>query len=139
MKILVLNGANLNMLGKRDVSLYGSCTLDEIQKQIVLYGKERGAKVICRHSNSEGKLIDILQKSKVDGAIINAGAYSHYSYALRDCIDCLPYPVVEVHITDIYVREDFRHVDVLKDVCKAQIVGKGTKGYLLALDELVAK
>ena len=139
MKILLLNGPNLNMLGKRDPALYGTQTLDELQKRVVRHGKEKGVKVICRHSNSEGKLIDILQHAKVDGAILNAGAYTHYSYALRDCIECLPYPVAEVHLTDIYAREDFRHVDVIKDVCRLQIVGKGVDGYLQALDELVAK
>ena len=137
MKILLLNGPNLNMLGKRDVNLYGSDTLKQLEKQVQAYAKMLGAKVTCRQSNSEGALIDTLQRAKADGVILNAGAYSHYSYALRDCIECLTVPVVEVHMTDIYSRQEFRHTDVLKDVCKQSFVGGGLQSYLDAVTYLV--
>lgn len=139
MKILVLNGVNLNMLGKRDPALYGTQTLRQLEKTVIAYGKKRGVKVICKHSDYEGTLVTLLHKSKVDGIVINAGAYSHYSYALRDAIECMSIPVVEVHLTDIYKRESFRHNDVLTDVVKTQIVGKGIDGYLEAIDCLVTK
>lgn len=133
MKILLLNGPNLNMLGKRNPELYGRQTLKELEKQVCNYAKLLGVKVVCRRSNSEGKLIDILQNAKCDAVIINAGAYSHYSYALRDCIECASVPVVEVHMTDVYAREEFRHTDVLKDVCKECFVGGGVRSYLDAV------
>ena len=137
MKILLLNGANLNMLGQRDHNLYGSQTLQQLNRQVTTYAKRLGAKVTCRHSNSEGRLIDILQSTRADAVIINAGAYSHYSYALRDCIECLPVPVVEVHMTNIYEREEFRHTDVLQDVCQKSFVGDGVNSYLEAVAYLV--
>lgn len=137
MKILLLNGANLNMLGKRDPSLYGAQTLAQLQKQVRLYAKQLGAKLISKHSNSEGALIDLLQRVKADAVVLNAGAYSHYSYALRDCIECLGVPVAEVHMTDIYAREEFRHTDVLKDVCAATFIGNGVQSYLDAVKYLV--
>jgi len=137
MKILLLNGANLNMLGKRDPALYGTRTLAELQKQVRAYAKQLGATLVCKHSNSEGALIDALQRAKVDAVVLNAGAYSHYSYALRDCIECLGVPVAEVHMTDIYAREEFRHTDVLKDVCVASFVGNGVQSYLDAVKYLV--
>ena len=137
MKILLLNGPNLNMLGCRDVNLYGTETLAQLCKRVQSYAKGLGAKVTCRQSNCEGALIDILQCAKVDAVILNAGAYSHYSYALRDCIECMKIPVVEVHMTDIYAREEFRHTDVLKDVCKQSFVGGGAQSYLDAVQYLV--
>ena len=137
MKILLLNGPNLNMLGRRDVSLYGAQTLAQLETEVRKYARIVGAKVVCRHSNSEGALIDILQRTKADAVVLNAGAYSHYSYALRDCIECLPVPVVEVHMTDVYAREEFRHTDVLKDVCRKSFVGGGLQSYLDAVTYLV--
>ncbi len=137
MKILLLNGANLNMLGKRDPTLYGTQTLAELQRQVRAYAKQLGATLISKHSNSEGTLIDVLQRTKADAVVFNAGAYSHYSYALRDCIECLAVPVAEVHMTDVYSREEFRHTDVLKDVCAASFVGNGVQSYLDAVKYLV--
>lgn len=137
MKILLLNGANLNMLGKRDPALYGTQTLARLQKQVRAYAKQLGAMLTCKHSNSEGVLIDVLQRTKADAVVLNAGAYSHYGYALRDCIECLGKPVAEVHMTDIYAREEFRHTDVLKDVCAASFVGKGLQSYFDAVEFLV--
>ena len=134
MKLLLLNGVNLNMLGKRDKSLYGSDDLATLQKKIVDYAQSLGADTECKHSNCEGTLVDILQQTDCDGVIFNAGAYSHYSYALRDCIECIGVPVVEVHMTDIYKREQFRHVDVLADVCTARFYGRGINSYFDAVD-----
>ncbi len=137
MKILLLNGVNMNMLGRRDPKLYGTQTLAQLEKQVVSYARSKGAKVVCRQSNCEGKLVEILQRTDCDAAIFNAGAYSHYSYALRDCIECIPLPVVEVHLTDVNAREEFRRTDVLADVCAARFYGKGVRSYLDAVDFLV--
>ncbi|MCM1289792.1 MAG: 3-dehydroquinate dehydratase [Corallococcus sp.] len=137
MKILLLNGANLNMLGKRKPDMYGTQTLAQLQKQVRAYAKQLGANVICKHANGEGELIDILQRTNANAVVLNAGAYSHYGYALRDCIEGLAVPVAEVHMTDIYSREEFRHTDVLKDVCAATFLGRGLQSYLDAVKYLV--
>lgn len=122
------------MLGKRDSRYYGTVTLNELQQQVCDYAQSRDMAVECKHSNIEGELINILQQTDAEAVIFNAGAYSHYSYALRDCIECLSVPVVEVHLSNIYEREAFRHIDVLKDVCSAQFYGKGVQSYLDAVD-----
>ena len=137
MKILLLNGANMNMLGKRNRELYGADTLAALERKVVAFGTQLGATVVCKQSNCEGELIDILQQTDANAVVFNAGAYSHYSIALRDCIECLEIPVAEVHMTDIYAREDFRHVDVLKAVCQGYFVGKGVASYLDAVEFLV--
>ncbi len=133
MKILLLNGANMNMLGRRNVELYGSDTLEILEQNVMRHAETLGAQVICRHSNCEGELIDIMQQTDADCVVLNAGAYSHYSYAIRDCIECLNIPVVEVHMTDVSKREDFRKTDVLRDVCANAFVGKGAQSYLDAV------
>ncbi len=107
----------MNMLGKRKAEFYGTDTLAELENKVKQYGVERGATVVCAQSNCEGRLADILQQTDCDGVVFNAGAYSHYSYALRDCIECISIPVVEVHMSNIYEREAFRQTDVLHDVC----------------------
>ncbi len=137
MKILLLNGVNMNMLGKRDHSLYGSDTLAQLENKVRLFAQSLGAEVICAQSNIEGELVNIMQQTHCDGVVFNAGAYSHYSYALRDCIECIDVPVVEVHMSNIYDREPFRHVDVLADVCKAMFFGKGIQSYFDAVEYLV--
>lgn len=134
MKLLLLNGPNLNMLGRRDPTLYGTDTLETLQEKIFDYAAQLGVQVLCAQSNSEGALVDILQQTDCDGVVFNAGAYSHYSYALRDCIECIGTPVAEVHMTDIYKRETFRHTDVLADVCAARFFGKGIVSYFDAVD-----
>lgn len=134
MKILLLNGVNMNMLGKRDPSKYGTDTLQQLEQKVSEYAVSRGATLVCAHSNSEGQLVDILQNTDCDFVVFNAGAYSHYSYALRDCIECIASKVVEVHMTDIYKRESFRHTDVLADVCVARFYGKGVQSYIDAVD-----
>lgn len=137
MKVLLLNGVNLNMLGKRNPEYYGTETLVELESKVKIYGKTLNVTVVCAQNNQEGQLVDILQQTDCDAVIFNAGAYSHYSYALRDCIECIDVPVVEVHLSDIYKREDFRHTDVLRDVCAACFFGKGIVSYYEALDYIV--
>ena len=138
MKLLLLNGVNLNMLGKRDARHYGTDTLPELEQKVCKYAAERGIEVVCKQSNVEGELVNVLQQTDCDAVIFNAGAYSHYSYALRDCIECIDVDVVEVHLSDIYKREDFRHVDVLADVCVARFYGKGVQSYFDAVDYIVS-
>lgn len=139
MKILLLNGVNMNMLGKRDASLYGSDTLCDLEHKVQNFAASLSVQLECKQSNCEGTLVDILQQTDADGVVLNAGAYSHYSLALRDCIECISVPVVEVHMTNIYLRESFRHVDVLKDVCAASFVGKGAQSYFDAVKFLAER
>lgn len=134
MKILLLSGVNLNMLGRRDPKFYGTVTLPELELAVKEYAEKYDIDVVCKQSNYEGELVEILQKTECDGVIFNAGAYSHYSYALRDCIECLDMPVVETHLSDIYSREKFRHTDVLADVCAARFYGNGVQSYFNAVD-----
>ncbi len=134
MKILLLNGVNLNMLGRRDPRFYGTITLPELEFAVEEYAEKYDIDVVCKQSNYEGELVEILQKTECDGVVFNAGAYSHYSYALRDCIECINVPVVETHLSDIYSREEFRHTDVLADVCVARFYGKGVQSYFDAVD-----
>ena len=138
MNILVINGPNLNMLGIRDKNIYGDKSYSYLVKMIKDYAKKNKIKVKCVQSNYEGKIIDYIHKSlfKFDGIIINAGAYTHYSYAIKDALNCVNIPKVEVHISNIYEREDFRKVSVIKDECIASIIGKGFNGYLEAIDLL---
>ena len=139
MKILLLNGVNLNMLGKRDPKIYGTDTLAQLERKVCQHAAEFGAEVVCAQSNVEGELVNVLQQTDCDAVIFNAGAYSHYSYALRDCIECIAPPVVEVHLSDVYKREKFRHVDVLEDVCAARFYGKGVQSYFDAVDFIVQR
>ena len=138
MNILVINGPNLNMLGERDKNIYGNNTYKDLVKLIKDYAKEKSVKVKCVQSNYEGKIIDYIHKSigKFDAIIINAGAYTHYYYAIKDALNLVKIPKVEVHISNIYEREDFRKISVIKDECDYSIVGQGIKGYLLAIDYL---
>lgn len=124
----------MNMLGKRNADYYGQDTLAMLEQKVTAYAKLRNAEVVCKQSNIEGELVNILQQTDCDVVIFNAGAYSHYSYALRDCIECISIPVIEVHMTDIYNREDFRKVDVLRDVAAGYFYGKGLQSYLDAVD-----
>ena len=139
MNILVINGPNLNLLGERDNKIYGDTSYKDLVKIIKKYSKEKNIKVKCVQSNYEGKIIDYIQKSKnkYDGIIINAGAYTHYSIAIKDALNASKVKAVEVHISNIYEREEFRRISYLKDECIASIVGKGIKGYLEAIDILI--
>ncbi len=137
MKILCLNGPNLNRLGKREPTIYGSETLDDVSQSLITYAKRENVVVNCKQSNHEGELIDwihLAEEDKVDGIIFNPGAYTHTSYAIRDAISSISIPVIEVHISNIHARESFRQHSVLAAVCLGQISGLGTFGYTLALN-----
>jgi 3-dehydroquinate dehydratase II len=137
-KILLLNGPNLNLLGKREPDIYGTTTIGNIEGKLTLLGEKHGVEMICRQSNHEGELIDFLHDAyDFDGVIFNAGAFTHYSYAIRDAIAAIQAPVIEVHISNIHAREVFRHVSVLAPETKGQIVGLGIKGYELAFYALL--
>jgi 3-dehydroquinate dehydratase-2 len=138
MRILVINGPNLNLLGKREPTLYGTTTFWDIENRL----KKEFPDVIFEYfqSNSEGALIDHIHKAvdgAFDGLAINPGAYAHYSYAIRDAISTLKIPVVEVHMTNVYAREDFRHQSVIAPVCKGVVAGFGAMSYQLAVQFLV--
>ncbi|MBO7085696.1 MAG: type II 3-dehydroquinate dehydratase [Bacilli bacterium] len=137
-KVLVINGPSINMLGIREVDIYGKTTYKDLIKLIKLEAKANNIKVKCVQSNYEGKIIDYIQKAcnKIDGIIINPGAYSHTSYAIRDAIASVNIPTIEVHISDVMNREPFRANLVISDVCIKTIIGKGVNGYLEALNEL---
>ena len=138
-KILVLHGPNLNMLGTREPEIYGKTTLEQINDKLRGLAANLESEVEAFQSNSEGELIDIIQKKGAasDGLIVNLGAYTHYSIALRDAIAGLAKATIEVHISNIYAREPFRHMSVTASVCRGMITGLGWRGYLLALEALV--
>ncbi|MBN1453236.1 MAG: type II 3-dehydroquinate dehydratase [Anaerolineales bacterium] len=139
MKILVLHGPNLNLLGTREPEVYGSMSLAEIDARLVEQGRELGVEVTCRQSNHEGALIDALQDARTwaDGVIFNPGGYTHTSVALCDAIAAIGIPVIEVHLSNVYAREEFRHKSLLSAVCKGKITGLGWRSYELALTYLV--
>ena len=136
-KILVINGPNLNMIGKREPEVYGSTTLEDICKMIVARGKELGVEVECFQTNSESAMVTRIQETlgTVDGIIINAGAYGHYSYALLDALNAVGTPCIEVHISNTHKRESFRHHSTIVSACVGQIVGMGFDGYIMALEK----
>ncbi len=140
MRILLVNGPNLNRLGSRNPEFYGRTTLAEIEAAVAVRGKELGVELIAFQSNSEGALIDFMQEQagSTDGIIMNPGAFTHYSYALRDAVEATGLPLVEVHLSNIHAREEFRHTSVIAPVALGQVVGLGWRGYLLALEALVA-
>lgn len=136
--ILVLHGPNLNLLGERETSVYGKKTLTQLNLEIKKKANLKKFKVKIFQSNSEGKIIDLLHAHRkwADAVVINPGAYTHYSYAIRDAIAGIQVPTIEVHLSDIKKREPFRRVSVIKDVCMKQISGFGFNSYLKALDLL---
>ena len=139
MKILLINGPNLNMLGKRKQDIYGDKTLSEIESAVMKKAKQLGATFKAFQSNHEGELIDFLQAEapRADGIIINPGALTHYGLSLRDALDDANLPIIEVHISDIHAREDWRSKSVIQELAKAQICGHGWQGYIEAVDMLV--
>ena len=136
MKILVINGPNLNMLGRREPNVYGSQTLDDINKELAAFAAARKCKAEFFQSNCEGAIIDKVQSAACDAIIINAGAYSHYSYAIHDALKARNLPAVEVHMTNIYTREGFRHESVLSMAVRGVICGFGADSYKLAVEAL---
>jgi 3-dehydroquinate dehydratase-2 len=139
MKILVLHGPNLNLLGTREPEVYGSMTLDDINMKLIELGKSSGAEVKCAQSNHEGVLIDELQSARIwaNGVVFNPGGYTHTSIALRDAISAIQIPVVEVHMSNVYAREEFRHVSMISAVCKGKVVGFGWRSYTLGMKALL--
>lgn len=137
-KILVLLGPNLNMVGVREKGIYGSEDASSIEEQIKSYAQSNGFEADVFQSNHEGNLIDKIHaaKDKYNGVVINAGALTHYSYALRDAIACVKIPFVEVHMSNIHAREEFRHTSVIAPVCVGQIAGFGKNSYFLAINAL---
>ncbi len=140
MNILVINGPNLNFLGIREKGIYGTTDYAGLVKMIEEKGKTSGHEILVFQSNHEGAIIDRIQEAYFDGTegiVINPGAFTHYSYAIRDALASVNIPKVEVHISDITQREEFRKISVTKEVCQNQIYGHGLEGYLEAIDYLV--
>jgi 3-dehydroquinate dehydratase-2 len=139
LKLLLINGANLNMLGLREPEKYGNTSLADIENSVINRGKELGADVDVWQSNHEGDIVDKIQsaKGKYDGILINAGGYTHTSVVIRDAISSVQIPTVEIHMTNIHAREEFRHTSLLSGVCVAQVVGFKEQSYLLALEGLI--
>jgi 3-dehydroquinate dehydratase-2 len=140
MDLLFINGPNLNLVGKREPSIYGLQTLEDIQKELLTLASELDAKLKFFQSNSEGEMIDCIQNSigSIDGILINAGAYTHTSIALRDALLGVDIPYVEVHLSNIYSREEFRHKSFLSDKALGLVCGFGANSYLLALQGIVS-
>lgn len=136
-RILLLNGPNLNLLGTREPAHYGANSLAEIETELGALARSRGAELVCFQSNSEGALVDRIQAARGEGVafiLINAGAYTHTSVALRDALAAVEIPFIEVHLSNVYKREDFRHRSLLADLARGLIVGLGPQGYRLALE-----
>lgn len=138
MKILVINGPNLNLLGEREPGIYGDQSYSALSGMIMDKADELGAKCEIFQSNHEGAIIDKLHSARkdFDGVVLNAGAYTHYSYAIRDAISAIKIPVIEVHISNVFARDEFRKNSVIAPVCKGSISGFGFAGYLMAMDAL---
>jgi 3-dehydroquinate dehydratase II len=140
-KILLINGPNLNRLGIREPGIYGNTTLASIEEELSQFTSEQGSELDCMQSNYEGAIIDSIHDAddKYLGIVINPGAFTHYSYAIRDAIASISIPVIEVHISNVHAREEFRHTSVTAPVTSGQIVGLGTYGYKLAVMALLNK
>ena len=141
MNILVLHGINLNMFGKRDPEQYGTTTLTEINAELEALGKQLGAQVTAFQTNFEGAMVERINQAVADGTnavVINAGAWTHYSYGIRDALAILKCPIIEVHMSNIHAREAFRHASVFADIVKGQICGFGADSYLLGLRAAIA-
>ena len=135
MQVVVLNGANLNALAERDPALYGGMAYSELETRIYQWAKELGCSVRCVQTNHEGAFIDTCHQARswADGVVVNPGAWTHYSYAIRDALELFTVPVVEVHLSDIGAREEWRRVSVIEDVVDHRVIGKGQDGYQEAL------
>ena len=137
-KIIIINGPNINLLGEREQSQYGSITIDQLKENCLKKGKEIGLEIEFAQSNVEGELVNIIQDSrkKYDGIIINAAAFTHTSVAIRDALDLFKKPIIELHISNIYKREEFRHKSLISSVVTGGIFGLGAEGYILAIISL---
>lgn len=141
MKLLVINGPNLNFLGIREKGIYGTCNFEYLLNLLEVKASELGAQLETYQSNIEGEIINRIQQAyydQVDGIIINPGAFTHYSYAIRDALASITVPIIEVHISNVHKREEFRHVSVTAPVCTGQVVGLGLQGYGLAMEAIVS-
>jgi len=141
MKILVINGPNINFLGIREKAIYGKEDYPYLLSMLEEKAKKEGIEIVTFQSNGEGEIIDRIQEAysdQTDAIIINPGAYTHYSYAIRDALASIELPKIEVHISNVHGREEFRHVSVTAPVCTGQIVGLGLQGYLLAVDAILS-
>lgn len=141
MRIVVLNGVNLDVIDRRDPDVYGGITLSELETKIYEWASELDCTVRCRHTNSEGEYVDWCHDALdwADGVILNPGAWAHYSWAIHDAVELFKVPVVEVHLSDINAREDWRKFSVLEGAVTARVIGKGPTGYREALEVLIAK
>ncbi len=142
MKLLIINGPNLNMLGLREPQIYGSATYASLLDKIKSYASDKGIEVDCFQSNHEGALVDKIQEAyfnNVDGIVFNPGAYTHTSIALLDALKAVQLPCVEVHISDVSAREDFRQKSYIRPACIASIIGHGLEGYIEAIDILLKR
>ena len=139
MKILVLHGPNLNLLGTREPEIYGALTLEDIDNKLIELGKELGVEVKCTQSNHEGALIDALHNARkwASGVVFNPGGFTHTSVALRDAITAIEIPVIEIHLSNVYAREEFRHTSLISAVCRGKVLGLGWRSYTLGLRALV--
>ena len=137
MKLLFLNGVNLNMTGKREPGVYGTQTLEDINAEIAAFCKARGAQCEFYQSNLEGEICTKIQSTDADGIVLNAGAFTHYSYAIRDAIASVRTPVVEVHMSNVHAREEFRKTSVLSPVCRGTVFGFGKNSYILAAESFL--
>lgn len=137
-KIIVIHGPNLNLLGEREPGVYGNDSFDSVNAEIAGKAKEAGFEIEIFQTNLEGGIIDMLHEARTgfDAVILNAGAYTHYSYAIRDAISAIKIPVIEVHLSNIHAREEFRHTSVIAPVCAGQIAGFGKASYFLAVEAL---
>ena len=137
-RILIINGPNLNLLGEREQSQYGSTTFDQLKKSCFKKGQEIGIDIEFQQSNVEGELVSLIQdaRKKFDGMIINAAAFTHTSVAIRDALDLFKKPIIELHLSNIYKREEFRHKSLISDVVTGGIFGLGAEGYILAIISL---
>ncbi|MCX5741913.1 MAG: type II 3-dehydroquinate dehydratase [Proteobacteria bacterium] len=140
-RVLVLHGPNLNLLGTRDPAVYGTTTLAEIDRELVVRAKARGASLRSAQTNIEGELVDLIQgaRGRADGLVINPGGYTHTSVAIRDAIEAVGLPTVEVHLSNIHAREEFRHTSLTAAKCIGQICGFGAQSYYLGLDAVLAR
>jgi len=137
--VLLLNGPNLNLLGEREPGVYGSQTLKTIEERVVQLGFELGVSVSCAQSNSEGELVGLVHGARRgQGLIINPGAYAHYSYAIRDAIAAISVPCIEVHMSNVHAREEFRHTDLVAGACVGVVAGFGWRSYTMALEAIAA-